>query len=89
MLQSSEDLLGIYPSKLKLPKLSPDKLLGITFLRDTDDGQTLRANVVSKIKDRDEENHQNLKFLCVLGDNDYDEILTYQELSNIIEDQHT
>jgi hypothetical protein len=82
-------LLGIDPLKVKLPKFSPDELLGITFLRDTDNGQTFRAKVVSKIKDRDAENHQNLKFLCVLGDNDYNEILTYQELSNIIEEQHT
>jgi hypothetical protein len=63
--------------------------LGLTFLRDTDDGQTFRAKVVSTIKDRDAENHENLKFLCVLGDNNYNEILTYLELSNIIEEQHT
>jgi hypothetical protein len=63
ILQSSEDLLGIYPSKLKLPKCSPDELLGITFLRDTDNGQMFRAKVVSEIKDRDAENHENLKFL--------------------------
>jgi hypothetical protein len=61
-----------------------------------------RAKVISKINDRDTENHENLKFLCVLGDNDYDYILTcvlgdndydyiltYQELSNIIENQCT
>jgi hypothetical protein len=32
ILQSTENLLGIDPSKLKLPKSSPDDLLGITFL---------------------------------------------------------
>jgi hypothetical protein len=82
-------MLGIYPSKLKLPKISPDELLVITFLRDTDNSQTFRAKVVSKIKDRDAKNHQTLKFLCVLGNNDYNGILTYQELSDIIEEQHT
>jgi hypothetical protein len=66
-----------------------DDLLGITFLKDPDDSQTFRAKVVSKIKDRDVENHDNLKFVCVLGDNTYDEICTYHELSDIIEDQHT
>jgi hypothetical protein len=40
--------------------------LAITFLRDTYDGQMLRAKAVSKIKDRDAENHENLKFLCML-----------------------
>jgi hypothetical protein len=75
-------MLGIDPSKLKLPKLSPDELLGITFLRDT---------VVSKTKDKDAENHENLKFVCVLpvGDSNFDEILTYQELSNIIEESRS
>jgi hypothetical protein len=88
-LQSTEDLLGIDPSKLKLPKFSPDESLGITFLRDTVNGQMVGAKVVRRIKDRDAENQNNLKFLCVLDNNDYDEILTYQELSNFIEDQHT
>jgi hypothetical protein len=73
ILQSTEDLLGIDPSKLKLPKISSDDLLGITCFRDTDDGQMFREKVVSKIKDRDAENPENLKFLCVMGNSDYDD----------------
>jgi hypothetical protein len=38
---------------------------------------------------RDAKNHQNLKFLCVVRYNNYNEILSYQELSDIIEEQHT
>jgi hypothetical protein len=62
--------------------------MNITFLRDTDDGQMFRTKLVRKIQDTDAENHKNIKFLCELGEGEFDEVLTCQELSNIIEDQH-
>jgi hypothetical protein len=47
ILQSASDLSGldIDSPDLKLPHFSPDELLGLTFVRDMDDGSKLRAKV--------------------------------------------
>jgi hypothetical protein len=37
--------------------------------------------------DQDALNHQKIKFLVKIGDNDFDEIISYNELSNIVEEQ--
>ena len=76
------------PTAIGLPKFSPDELLGLTFLRDTDTGDRIRAKVTRKIMDRDAENHHNIKFLVSCGDDTYEEIMAYNELSDIIERQH-
>ena len=87
---STSDVIGhTDPSSFKLPKFSPDELIGLTFLRETDDGQTLRAQIVRKILDNDAANHERIKFLVTLGDGEFDEIITYNELSSIIDDQHS
>jgi hypothetical protein len=88
-IMSSSDVAGlkICPSDLKLPKFLPDELMGITFLRELDDGQTYRAKVARKIMDKDEDNHGQIKFLIEIGEGKFDEILTYNELSDIIEEQ--
>jgi hypothetical protein len=52
-----------------------------------DDGNTYRAQIIQKILDHDAENHQNIKFLVKLGNGDFHEIITYNTLSNIIENQ--
>ena len=77
------------PSKTKLPKFSPEELLGLTFLHDTADGQRVRAEVIKRINDIDSENHQRLKFLIEYGEPKYEEIISYNELSDIIEKQHS
>ena len=81
------DALEVDPTDLKLPLFSPDDLLGLTFLRQMEDGQTMRAKVVRKIRDTDSENHQKIKFLIEVGDG-LDEILAYNELSDLIEQQN-
>ena len=81
------DKLGIDPTDLKLPLFSPDELVGLTFLKPTEDGQTLRAKVVRKIRDQDSYNHHNIQFLVEVGDN-MDELIAYNELSDLIERQH-
>ena len=70
-----------------LPKLAPEELTGLTFIRETEDGQKLRAKIVRKIKDDDAANHQNIKFLVELGDGDVDKIMAYAELSALVEAQ--
>ena len=62
---------------------SPDELLGMTILRPVDD-ELVRATVVKKIMDRDAENHQQIKFLLALGDGKLEEIISYNELSDLV-----
>ncbi len=88
VLNSVSDAMGVDPSMIELPKFAPEELLGLTFLRETDNGERIRAKVTRKILDRDAENHQNIKFLVSCGDDAYEEIIAYNELSDIIERQH-
>ena len=53
-----------------------------------EDGDKIRAKIVCKIMDNDALNHQNIKFLVSIGDDAYEEILTYNELSEIVQHQH-
>jgi hypothetical protein len=79
---------GMDPRDMKLPRFSPEELMGLTFLKEGHNGQKHRAEVVHKIQDEEAENHQNLKFLIKLGDGDREELITYTELSDLIEAQH-
>ena len=90
ILFSASELSGleVESPNLKLPHFSPDELLGLTFIRDMDNGRKYRATVARKIMDEDAANHQRIKFIIELGDGEFDEIIAYNELSNIIEDQH-
>ena len=88
VLYSLADKLGVDESLIEIPKFSPEDLLGLTFLKETPDGEKLRAKVTRKIMDRDAENHQNIKFLINCGDDAYEEIIAYNELSDIIDRQH-
>jgi hypothetical protein len=81
-------LSDIDPAALDLPKYSPEELLGLTFLRETEDGDKIRAKIVRKIMDKDALNHQNIKFLVSIGDDAYEEIIAYNELSDIVQQQH-
>ena len=78
---------GFDPSELRLPRFSIEELMGRTFLLDRDDGQRLRAEIVRKINDQDAENHKNIKLLCKVGDEGAEEILTYQEICDLIDQQ--
>ena len=61
--------------------------MGMTFLRELENGNSCRAKIVQKILEKDAQNHQQIKFLVKVVDNDYDEIISYNELSNIVEEQ--
>jgi hypothetical protein len=88
-IHSTSDIKGlsIDPSELVLPKIAPEDLMGVTFLRQTEDGQRVRAKIVRKINDDDAANHQKIKFLVELGGGDADEIIAYAELSALVEEQ--
>ena len=59
-----------------------------TFMRSRPDGQSVQAKVTKQVWDNDAEDHQNLKFLIELGEGDLEEIIAYNELSALIEEQH-
>ena len=63
----------------------PDELIGLTFLRDTLDGQRVRAQVLQKVNDFESLNHKNLKLSLKLGGGDLEELIDYNEFSHIIE----
>ena len=77
---------NVDPTQIKLPRFTPDELLGLSFLRTLDDGQVVRAEVAQKINDFDAENHHNLKFILKLGDGEIDELISFVELNDIISD---
>jgi hypothetical protein len=85
-IMASSDIAGldISPSDLKLPRFSPEEPIGKLFVRDLDDGHSYRAKVVRKIIDHDSENYANIKFLVELGDGEFDEIITYNHLCDIL-----
>ena len=76
------------PEPDSLPKYSPANLISMTFLRETNDDQVVCAKIVRQILDREAEDHQQIKFLLKLGDGELEEIIGYNELCSIIEDQH-
>ena len=86
---STSDIVlpGVDAAEVNLPKFSPEELIGVTFLKDTDHGQRVRAKIVQKINDLDALNHQNIKMIVKYGDDDVEEIMAYTELCDIVEDQ--
>jgi hypothetical protein len=52
------------------------------------DGHEFRASVARKIKDDDAANHQHVKSLVKRSDGELDEVIAFNQLSNIIKDQH-
>ena len=71
-----------------LPRFSPEELIGLTFLHDLEDGQRVRAKIVKKILDRDAENHERIKMLLSYDDGKVEEIVSYNELCDIVAEQH-
>ena len=47
----------------------------------------MRAEIIKKIDDENDKNHQNIKFLCKKGDDYTEEILTYNEICQLCEEQ--
>ncbi len=69
----------------------PSDLVGCTFLlHPQEDGQHFHACIVEALEDHDANLHkkaERFKFCCSINDNQYEEILTYNEILNYIEQQ--
>ena len=72
-----------YDDPISLPVFAPDKLIGMTVLKKVDD-DIVQAKVVRQIIDHDADNHQQIKFLLSLGDGESEEIISYNELSDLV-----
>ena len=72
---------------VKLPRFSPEELLGITCLHELPDGQKVRAKIVKKTHDVDADNHQRIKMLVSCDDDRIEEIMSHNELCDIVADQ--
>ena len=73
---------------VNLPQFSPEELLGLTFLYDTGDGEHVCAKIVKKIHDRDAENHERIKMLILYDDDRVEELISYNELCDLVAEQH-
>jgi len=75
----------------QLPTCHPSDLVGCTFLLDSqEDGQRFHAHIVEALEDHDANLHKKaewFKFRCSINDDQYEEILTYNEILNYIEQQ--
>ena len=88
ILSNADLVLPVVNSaEMNLPKFSPEELIGVTFLKEAEDGQVYRAEIVKKINDLDAQNHHNIKMIVKYSDDDIEEIMAYTELCDIIEDQ--
>ena len=81
-------LSELVPAALGLPKYSLEDLNGLMFLHETEDGDKIRAQIVRKIMDKEDLEHQNIKFLVSVGDDAFKEILAYNEISDFVQQQH-
>jgi hypothetical protein len=81
---NASDVAGVLTHDL--PTFTPDDLLNRKLIYDIE-GERYNATVVRKLNDRDSKNHRNLKFLLEIGEGNFDAIITYNELCDLIEKQ--
>ena len=73
---------------LTTPRFSPEELINLTFLYDANDGTRTRAKVIKAIQEWDQGQQGRTKFLLSLGEDKMEQIISYNELCDIIEEQH-
>ena len=92
----SEILKSKHDQKLKdgtkLPTLDPTDLIGRTFLKEPEeDGSRFRARIIEAIMDNKqniEDQPEMIKFRCSVNDDEYEEIVSYNDIINHIEKDH-
>jgi len=79
----------VNPSFEKSPAFSPDELIGRYLILEAPDSQSHRARFARKIIDADSDNHQVIRFLLQIDEKDADKIISYSELSDLMEAQQS
>jgi hypothetical protein len=72
----------------QLPLVDTSDLIGRTFLTEHNNGQKHRAQIVAAIEDHDastEKNLEQMRFVCSVNDDKYEEIMTYNQIMDHIE----
>ncbi len=90
-LQATSELIPAAenPLETRIPNFSPDEMVGLHFLKQQEDGTMIGAKVKQKTNDLEAQNHQNIKMLVKVGDEDgYEEIMSYVDLCDVVEGQH-
>ena len=76
-----------------LPTIDPEDLIGRTFLRlPEEDGQRFRVKIIEAIADNQHdlaERKENIKFRCSVDDGRYEEIVSYNDIINHLENDQT
>ena len=76
-----------------MPTFDPTDLIGRTFLLDPeDDGQRFRGKIIEAIVENEQElnNHPDrIKFRCAINDEQFEEIISYNEILHMIEKDET
>ena len=72
-----------------MPTIDPSELIGWTYLKDPEnDGHRYRAKIIELIDERERDlgNHPDrIKFRCSVNNNEYEEIVSYNDIINHIE----
>jgi hypothetical protein len=72
----------------QLPLVDNSDLIGRTFLTEQDDGKKHRARIVAAIEDHNantEKNLERMRFVCLVNDDKYEEIMTYNQIMDHVE----
>ena len=73
-----------------MPIIDPSDLVGRSFLCTEEDGQRLRVKIVKAIETYEDELHKNSarrEFICSTKEDQVEEILTYNEIFELLEQQ--
>ena len=76
------------PKFSHLPIVDTSDLIGRTFLLEQEDGQKHRARIVEAIEEhgsKTDRNPDKLRFMCSMNDDQYEEIMSYNDILNHIE----
>ena len=86
LIRSKIDQLKGETTGTGLVEMDPSDLIGRTFLKpDNDSGESYRVEIVSAIIDREaklSKDPARVKFICSVNHDEYEEIVTYNELLN-------
>ena len=80
----TQSIVDYYDQPIHIPVFSPEELLGMTLLHDTPEGQTVCTKVICQILDYEAADHQKINFLLSMDVGELEEIVSYNELSDLI-----
>ena len=77
------------PAKLDSKSFDPDQIIGLSFLKNkAEDGTRSRCTILRKIEEHEEETgRRRTKYLVSVKDADQDEIMTYNDVVDLLERQ--